>query len=138
MSQSPVWQWRLSWRWLLAFVGLFLIEGLIALFAGGLLRTFVGDVLVIPLLFCLVCSCLKGPPHSITIAILVFAWAVEIAQAFELIVWLGLADNTLARIVLGATFDWHDLLAYLLGAVLSLWLGAFSQSYKAPNTLSTP
>jgi len=33
---------------------------------------------------------------------------------------LGLSQNKLLRIILGATFDWKDILAYFLGAAIVL------------------
>lgn len=55
------------------------------------------------------------PAIAITLAI---ALVIELAQALNFLGATGLADNQLARIVLGGAFDWLDLAAYAAGAVL--------------------
>lgn len=110
---------RFSWRFLLAFCSLFMIEVLIAVFIhDDFIRPFIGDMLVILLMYSFVGIFLKGPTNWICAALLLFAYLVEGAQALRLVERLGLQDNTLARIVIGTTFDWKDLLAYTVGAAL--------------------
>jgi Protein of unknown function (DUF2809) len=51
---------------------------------------------------------------------LAIALAIELAQLFNLLDALGLRSNRIAATVLGGSFDWLDLVAYAIGAVLSL------------------
>ncbi len=110
-----------SWRFLLAFLLIFTTELLIALFVhDSFIRPFVGDVLVMVLMYCFVRIFLAGPVWLISGALLIFAFSIECAQGFKLVERLGLQDNAVARIIIGTTFDLKDLLAYTLGTALIL------------------
>ena len=101
------------------FLVLFAIEVIIALWVRDrFIRPFVGDVLVVMLIFFFLKSFLTLSPRILVAITLVFAWSVEIAQYFNLVSWLGLERVKVAQIVLGSTFDWLDLLAYSLGAAI--------------------
>ena len=54
--------------------------------------------------------------------VLVFSFGIEIAQYFNMVEKLGLQHSKIARVVLGNSFAWMDLLAYVLGilAVISI------------------
>ena len=52
------------------------------------------------------------------LAVWLFCCAVEFGQYWRLVEVLHLEQVPLARIVIGATFDGNDLLAYTLGALL--------------------
>jgi len=45
-----------------------------------------------------------------------FAYLIELGQYFDLVSILKLENYTIARIVIGSTFDVLDLLAYTIGA----------------------
>lgn len=105
--------------YLIAAIGLFAIEVLIALFVrDDFVRPYVGDVLAIGLVY----TALRAlTPLSFPLALaltLAIALAIEVAQALGLLGALGLADNEVARIVLGGVFDWHDLAAYAAGGTI--------------------
>lgn len=64
-------------------------------------------------------------PRASTIALgimaLSFAWAIEFSQIYHA-PWIDALRATLpGRLILGSTFNWPDLPAYLLGIVLSVW-----------------
>ena len=59
-------------------------------------------------------------PIVLAVCILVFAYLVEVGQYFALVARLGLADSEIARIVIGTSFDWKDILAYLIGFIVIL------------------
>lgn len=93
------------------------IEVFIAVFIRDrFIRPFIGDVLVVILIYCLVKSFVKLAPTRAAVAVLVFAFTIEILQYFQLVDRLGLGDNRIAQIAIGATFDWKDLVAYTMGA----------------------
>ena len=74
-------------------------------------RGFIGDIVVMGIVYCGLAVCLKRNARSIAIVALLIAYGIEIIQGTKLIHKLGLADNRLAVIIFGSTFDWFDLLA---------------------------
>ena len=114
---------------------LFVIEVLIARFVpSGFIRGFVGDVLVVILLFCMARTLVpvvnaKGELinrfcHTpwLALAVLLFAFGIEFGQYWGLVDKLGLGGNRLARIVIGSHFDPLDLLAYFVGYLILMGL----------------
>jgi len=83
-----------------------------------IVRGFLGDFLVVILLYSLMRSFWNISVSTCAISVLVFSFAVEISQYFNIVEVLGLGDNGLAKIVIGTCFDWFDLLAYTLAAIL--------------------
>lgn len=105
---------------------LFVIEVLIAVYVhDNLVRPYVGDYLVVMLLYCGVRTFINASPLKIALAILLFAYLIELLQYFHLVDRLGLAGNTVARTVIGYGFEWLDLLAYTLGVISILLLEHF-------------
>ena len=95
---------------------LFIIEVIIAKYAhDAFIRPYMGDYLVVILLYSLIKSFFDLPIIPLSIGVLLFAYLVEISQYFHLIHHLGLADKLWARLILGTQFEWIDLLAYTLG-----------------------
>lgn len=119
MSSSPT--LRPSWPHLAAALGIFLLEVLIARFAhDDVVRPLLGDVLVIALIYCVVRGVLALPVRWTVLGVFLFACAIELGQAIQLVARLGLEHNRLARIVIGTSYDPRDFAAYALGAVLVL------------------
>ena len=113
-------------------VGLLLVELLIAAFAHGWLRNFVGDVLVVVLLYCALHAFLKLPVVASAIGVFCFAVCIEIAQFLRLPQLLGLQKGSRLGIAVGATFDWMDVLAYLLGSALII-LAIRAKTFAQPK-----
>jgi hypothetical protein len=94
----------------------------------GLIRSFIGDVLAVVLVYAALRTCLKFPAKYLALAAFAFACCIELLQAFHLVDLLGLHAQTplnkVLRIALGATFDWWDFVAYACGYALSI-LGNF-------------
>lgn len=110
-------------RYLLLALFLLLVEILIALFVRDrFLRPYGGDFLVVIFLYCLGRGLLDKPPAWMAVAVLLFAFLIEFSQYLGLVSWLGLEDNTLARVVLGNKFSWEDLVAYTLGCLTAYGL----------------
>jgi glycopeptide antibiotics resistance protein len=116
---------------------LFGVELAIALWVHDtLIRPFIGDVLVVILLFCLLRAVIQVNNQRLIMAVLIFSYAVEIGQYFQLAQFLGLAQYPIAHIVIGSTFDAMDLLAYTLGAVLLYVIHRFNSmgfGYISPS-----
>lgn len=104
-----------------AALAILLIEIAIALLVkGGFVRHTLGDVLVVMLLYCALMAAFGLRPVIAALLAAGFAFAVEIAQAFDIVERLGLGGIPFARIVIGTTFSWTDLVAYAAGGALSL------------------
>lgn len=96
------------------------VEVAIALFVNDtIIRPFVGDVLVVVLVFCFL-AIFFTPNTRLIVFVFLFAAAVEISQYFDLVAILGQENNRLVSTVLGRTFSWLDFLAYFTGALLCL------------------
>lgn len=98
---------------------LFCIEVFIALFFhDGFVRPYVGDFLVVILIYCFIKTFLKTPVLQTALAVLIFAYLIELSQYFHLVSKLGLQNSRLANLILGNLFQWVDIIAYTLGIVL--------------------
>ncbi|MBK0380708.1 ribosomal maturation YjgA family protein [Mucilaginibacter segetis] len=85
-----------------------------------LLRPYGGDLLVVIMLYCMVKTFIKKDARSIAFSVLLFAYAIEISQYYNLVEVLDWGNNNLARIIIGTTFQWGDILSYTLGIILVL------------------
>ena len=95
---------------------LFLIETAIALYLhDNFIRPYFGDFLVVILLYCFVKSFVNVSVWVAAGLVLLFSFAIEIAQYFNAVEKLGLQHYKIATVVLGNSFAWMDLLAYILG-----------------------
>lgn len=84
------------------------------------IRPFLGDVLVVILLYCTLRAFFRISTGLAAGLVLAFAFCVEGLQYLKIVNLLGLQNYAWARIVIGTTFAWSDLLAYLLGIGLVL------------------
>lgn len=110
---------------------LFVIEVFIALFVrDGFVRPYLGDVLVVMLLFFAVRAFWQVPPLPLATVVLCFAVMVEIAQALHIIDRLGWSHGTVAKVVLGNTFQWGDLVCYLIGSIVSLVIAGIAEGER--------
>jgi hypothetical protein len=102
---------------------LFVIEILIASFAHDrFIRPYVGDILVVMLLYCFARSFLQIPFLVTSIVVLVISYLIETLQYFHFIERVGLGKAAFARIVFGTSFAWADLLAYTIGIVIVIYI----------------
>jgi hypothetical protein len=102
-------------------VSLFFIEVAIAVFFDDqFIRPFVGDVLVVMLIYGFVKTFWKIRSQVAALSVFVFACAIEGLQYLNLVDRLGLRQYKLLAIILGTTFDWKDIFAYALGTAIVL------------------
>lgn len=95
---------------------LFLIEVSIALFMNdNFIRPYFGDFLVVILVYCFIKSFLNLSVWAVSMAVLLFAYRVEILQYFKIVEKLGFENSKIAGILIGTSFEWTDLVAYTLG-----------------------
>ena len=109
---------RLNKTYLFLTIFLFLIEVFIALFLHDkIIRPYIGDLLVVILIYCFIRSFLNSSVVKTAICVLIFAYCIEILQYLNLVERLGLQHSKLANVILGNSFEWIDILAYTLGIV---------------------
>ena len=108
-------------RFFLLSILFFVIEVLIALYVkDDFVRPYVGDYLVVMLIYCAVRTFIKANPVKVAIAVLLFAYMIELLQYFRIVDRLGLSGNQVAKTVIGYGFEWWDMLAYTLGVLTIL------------------
>ncbi|MCK8046431.1 DUF2809 domain-containing protein [Shewanella sp. 1CM18E] len=107
-------------------LGFLLVLIFIAVFVRDtFIRPIVGDVLVVVWLYYLLASFFKLNSRALVSITLSIAFSVEFAQYFNVPKLLGIEPGTVMGTILGAIFDWLDLIAYLTGGVLCMvieWL----------------
>lgn len=108
-------------KYLILTIILFVIEVLIAVFVrDAFVRPYVGDYLVVILIYCAVRTVLKASVWKVAVGVLLFSFLIETLQYFHIVNMLGLENNVVARTVIGYGFEWVDLLAYTLGILTVL------------------
>lgn len=112
---------RLKKPYLFIAFGLFLAEIAIALFVhDAFLRPFGGDFLVVILVYATIRGFTFFSVCEALVGTLGFAYLIEILQFFNYVSLLGLEHNKIARIVMGTSFSWFDILAYTAGILFVL------------------
>lgn len=108
-------------KYFLICISILVIEVLIALYVQDpFVRPFLGDTLVILLLYSFILfwfSVFKLDVSKLKVAlcVLLFAFLVEFAQYANVLDILDLRQYKMARIILGTSYDWRDLIAYVAG-----------------------
>ncbi|HLA55528.1 MAG TPA: DUF2809 domain-containing protein [Flavobacterium sp.] len=98
---------------------IFSIEVLIALFVNDhFVRPYLGDVLVVILIYCFLKSFLKLPVLTAAAFVLIFSFTIEWLQFLNIVGKLGLEKSKIARTVIGTSFAWIDLLTYVSGILI--------------------
>lgn len=102
-------------------VFLFVIEVLIATILQKIyfLRAYVGDILVVMLIYTLILAFFKVKnKNKLLIGVFLFAVIVEILQFFKVADLLGFSKGSVGYIVMGNYFSWEDIICYGVGCVL--------------------
>lgn len=111
-------------KYLLLTVTIFSVEVLIALFVkDAIVRPFVGDVLVVVLVYCFVQVFLNVKCWKAAVGVLLFACLIETLQYFDYVKFLGLENNRVLSTVMGRTFAVADFAAYFAGFLLIIISG---------------
>ena len=110
---------------------LFITEACTALFIKDkFIRPYFGDFLVVILIYCFVKTFFNAPVFKTAIAVLLFAYFIELLQYLQLIEILGLQHSKLAKIIMGSAFKWLDMLMYTLGIGIVLIVEFFFRKRK--------
>ena len=95
------------WFYAICFAGLFVVETLIALFVrDAFIRPYMGDVLVVILVYCFVRMFITRPLRWLPLWIFLFACCIE----------------TLQYLQLGTSFSWWDIVCYAVGCLPLLFI----------------
>ena len=107
---------RISRPYLIITILLFITEVLIALYVHDkIVRPYAGDYLVVILIYCFLRAFLRISVLTAALSALLFSYAVEFLQYFNIVEFLGLQRSELARTVIGSSFGYGDILLYTAG-----------------------
>lgn len=107
--------------YLILSILLFATEIVIAVFLkSGFIRYTFGDYLVVILIYCFFRSFIKGNHFYMAMGVLAFSFAIEFSQLVNILKPLNLQNSHSAKLILGSTFQFSDLVAYTLGIVTVL------------------
>lgn len=94
----------------------FIIEVLIAVYVhDSFVRPFVGDYLVVFLVYGFVYTFWNISYTKAAIAVLLFCYLIETLQYFHFVHQMGWEKYRIIAIALGTGFSWYDMVAYTLG-----------------------
>ena len=106
---------KINIKYLIAFIIIFLIEAIIALFINDkIIRPYIGDILVMFLMYTFIKIFISKDIKFLAIYLFIFATFIELMQLFNVLELLGLKNNRVLSIVFGSVFDIKDILCYLL------------------------
>ena len=110
-------------RYLYLTIILLFTEIVIALFVhDNFIRPYIGDLLVVILIYCFIKSFFNTPVFKTALAVLLFAYTIEILQYYNIVYRLGWQHSKIARIIIGTSFAWQDILAYTAGIMIVLFV----------------
>ena len=105
--------------WAVIGVIILAIEIYIAIFIkGGFIRHYIGDVLATAMLYAFGRAIFRASPINLAITVFVISLFIEALQYLKILEILGVKSSTL-RIIFGGTFDWTDIICYLVGCILA-------------------
>ncbi|MCX8522570.1 DUF2809 domain-containing protein [Chryseobacterium formosus] len=111
---------KFSLKYFLITILIFLVEVLIATVLKDqfFIRAYLGDVIVVMLLYTFVKSFLIVNDTKLILGIFVFSCLIEFAQFFNIAEKLGFQPGSLMYIVIGNSFSWIDILCYGAGCLI--------------------
>lgn len=118
--------------YIVRFFLLLTVEVLIALFLhGGFIRYYMGDVIVVWVVYCFVRIFLVNANSYLTaIGVMIFAFIVEFLQYINIVDILRLGNITFFRVLIGTSFSIIDLVCYSAGTAVTLTAIFLHAKYK--------
>ena len=113
-------EFRFSLKYFLLSLLIFIIEVVIATILKDwyFVRAFVGDILVVVLVYTLINSFFDyRNKNKLLFFVFIFAVFVEMLQYFKLAEKLGFPKGSPAYIIIGNYFSWEDILCYAIGCL---------------------
>lgn len=110
---------KFSLKYLLLTLFIFLVEVSIATILKDIffVRAYLGDVIVVMLLYTFVKSFVEVNDQKLILGILLFSFLIEFAQYFNIAERLGFRRGSLMYIIIGNSFSWIDILCYAVGCL---------------------
>lgn len=117
--------------WFISFVIIFATEFLIAVYChDDFVRPYVGDVLVVILLYCLARTAFPDKIKLLPLWIFIFACLVEVGQYFNYVELLGFSGNPVMSTIMGTSFALEDIVCYFVGCVFCAIIQIIIKSRK--------
>lgn len=117
--------------YLISAITLFIVEVLIERYVhDSFIRPYLGDFLVVILLYAILMYLSKLNVATAALITLLFSYSIETAQYYRIISILGIEEYKWARIIIGTSFSWWDMLMYSLGILFVLILELSSSKIK--------
>jgi hypothetical protein len=102
---------------------LLVIEIIIAKYVhDDFIRPYIGDMLVVMLMYCFVKSFITTSVIPTAVVVLLFSFFIEILQYLKIVHLLGLQQYKIARIIIGTSFSWVDMLMYTIGIGIVIFI----------------
>jgi hypothetical protein len=124
-------KFKFNLKYFLLSLLIFFIEILIAtvLKDNFFIRAYLGDVIVVMLLYTLVKSFFVTDDKKLILGIFAFSCLVEFAQFFSIAEKLGFQTGSLMYIVIGNSFSWIDILCYGVGCLILYLVVKFKSNH---------
>lgn len=101
------------------FGALMLTEICIAAFVtGGFVRSYLGDVFITLLICSFLAAVVPKKIPFLSLFVFIFSVMVEIAQYFDVVKLLGLADCKFISVWFGRSFSYYDIVCYAIGCAV--------------------
>lgn len=132
VSREIFWSGAMKNRifYLIAFLVFLMLEILIGRYAGGFIRYSLGDVIVIPTLYCLIRIFTSALKKTLPFLIFIFACFVEFMQYIGICDILHIPQGSILRIIIGTTGLWSDIICYAAGMIIIYLYVIFSKEEK--------
>lgn len=115
---------KINLKYLFAFLALLSIEIYIGIYVNDdFFRPYVGDVLVIILIYTFIRGITQKYIKFLPIYLFVFASTVELAQYYNIVNILHLQDKKVISTIIGTSFDIKDIFCYLIGTIIIVICG---------------
>lgn len=130
-------KFKFTLKYFLLTILIFLIEVLIATVLKDqfFIRAYLGDVIVVILLYTFVKSFFVVDDFRLILGIFIFSCLVEFAQFFNIAEKLSFKPGSLMYIVIGNSFSWIDILCYAVGCCITYIFVLFMK--KNTTTIDT-
>lgn len=107
-------------KYFIAFIIIFLIEVAIALWVhDAFVRPYIGDILVMILMYTFIRIFLPNKLKLLPVYLFSFATAIEMLQYLKIVERFNINNKVIVTII-GTTFDFADIICYVIGALLLL------------------
>jgi len=85
---------------------------IVKFFNDSFVRPVLGDYLVVLFQYCVLRTITNLKVKTAALVVLFFSYAIEFLQFLDILSILGIKKTAATDLIVGATFDWFDMLAY--------------------------